>query len=69
MILWVTFLIVISAFTVILRNIIGNLLFYKESEEDTVLEFYEAHRFVWFTAVDFLKGMTMLYLFYVQGKF
>ena len=58
-----------AAFTIVLRNIVSNLFIYKNQPTSEVLDFYEQQQFVWFTAVDFLRGMTMLYLFYVQGRF
>lgn len=69
MVFWVTFLVVLSGFNIILTNIVSPLLIYEKNKDSQVLQFYEQNAFVWFTAVDFLKGITMLYLFYQQGKF
>lgn len=42
---------------------------YNDDPENPVISFYLNHRFLLFTGGDFLKGMTMLLLFYKQGQF
>lgn len=69
MISWISLLIMLSTFNTVLNNIVTSMCIYEDTSDNPVLDFYQSHRFVWFTFVDFLKGMTMVYLFYKQGQF
>ncbi|CDW75987.1 UNKNOWN [Stylonychia lemnae] len=69
MIMWISLLIILSTLSMILTNIMQATLVYQDNSNDSPLQFYQNHRFVFYTAIDFLKGITMVYLFKQQGKF
>eukprot|EP00347_Sterkiella_histriomuscorum_P001684 403371075 len=66
---WISLLILLSTLNIILNNIVNSLYIYEAKSDNPVSDFYQDHRFVWFATVDFLKGITMVYLFYKQGQF
>lgn len=53
----------------VFNNVMVALSVYNDDPENPVISFYLNHRFLLFTGGDFLKGMTMLLLFYKQGQF